>query len=414
MPQEPRGDRVRVALVCERYPPDPVCGGIGTYAHVLATGLAAAGHQVTVLARTDRPPYTSTVSGVEVRRLRARSIPLPGPLHRRLERAQALFEWALAVRGEVRSLARQARIDVVEAPEYLAQSVLVARRLPVVVKLHTPTYLCDRLNGSPAGNTSADNALGYRAERAAARRATLVTSPSAALLADVAADWGLDPAAAVVVPNPLDLDGYDRGPSARATDEILYVGRLEPRKGVEVLAAAMAEVRLDHPAAVLRLVGGDVPLAGRGLMSEVIRDRVAGAGPGDGAPPVVHTDEVQRSALPAIYARAPIAAVPSIYENFPYTCLEAMAAGCAVVGSSTGGIPEIITDGVDGLLVPPGDPAALAVALDRLLGDAGLRARLGEAARATVRRRFSVEAVTAATVDAYRLAGERHAGATRS
>jgi glycosyltransferase involved in cell wall biosynthesis len=94
--------------------------------------------------------------------------------------------------------------------------------------------------------------------------------------------------------------------------------------------------------------------------------------------------------------------VPSLYENFPYTCLEAMACGCAVIASAVGGIPEIITNEVDGVLVPPGSPEALAGAILRLLSDPMLRRRLGERARATISARFNREAICAQTVQAYR------------
>lgn len=73
--------------------------------------------------------------------------------------------------------------------------------------------------------------------------------------------------------------------------------------------------------------------------------------------------------------------------------LEAMAAGCATVASTVGGIPEVLVDGENGLLVPPGDAAALAAALARLLDDAGLRERLGDSARRTVEQQYSPEAV---------------------
>jgi len=70
---------------------------------------------------------------------------------------------------------------------------------------------------------------------------------------------------------------------------------------------------------------------------------------------------VPRMSLPDLYRSAAVCVVPSLYENLPYTCLEAMACGCATIGSNVGGIPEIITDGVDGRLVPPADADGLAV-----------------------------------------------------
>jgi glycosyltransferase involved in cell wall biosynthesis len=116
---------------------------------------------------------------------------------------------------------------------------------------------------------------------------------------------------------------------------------------------------------------------------------------------VEFTGPVDRDRLPALYASAAVCLIPSLYENFPYTCLEAMACGCAVVASAVGGIPEIITDQVDGLLVPPACPEALAAAVSRLLSDPPLRRQLGAQARSNVCNRFSRRVICAETVRAY-------------
>jgi glycosyltransferase involved in cell wall biosynthesis len=83
--------------------------------------------------------------------------------------------------------------------------------------------------------------------------------------------------------------------------------------------------------------------------------------------------------------------LPSYAEGLPMSLLEAMAAGCAVVATRVGGIPDLVTDGVDGLLVPPGDPDALAAALLRVLHDRAFAERLGNAARETIANRYAVE-----------------------
>ena len=86
--------------------------------------------------------------------------------------------------------------------------------------------------------------------------------------------------------------------------------------------------------------------------------------------------------------------MPSLWEGLPLALLEAMHAGTAIVASRTSGIPEAITDGVDGLLTPPGDEVALRDALVRLLPDASERARLGAAALARARSKFSLDRMT--------------------
>ena len=88
-------------------------------------------------------------------------------------------------------------------------------------------------------------------------------------------------------------------------------------------------------------------------------------------------------------------------EGSPLAILEYMAAGCAIVATRVGGIPDMIHDGVEGLLVPPGDPVALAVSIGELAGDPTRRAELGRAARERQAQDFSLSAVVSQTVELY-------------
>jgi glycosyltransferase involved in cell wall biosynthesis len=105
--------------------------------------------------------------------------------------------------------------------------------------------------------------------------------------------------------------------------------------------------------------------------------------------------------LAPLYERAAVVAVPSHREGFGVACAEAMAHGRPVVASAVGGLLDLVVDGETGLLVPPRDVAALRAALERLLGDANLRRRLGDAGRERVREHFSWAPVTDRTVEAY-------------
>jgi glycosyltransferase involved in cell wall biosynthesis len=105
----------------------------------------------------------------------------------------------------------------------------------------------------------------------------------------------------------------------------------------------------------------------------------------------------QREDIPNLLAAADVFAMPSLWEGLPLALLEAMLAGRPIVASRISGIPEAVTDDVEGLLSTPGDIESLRQALGRLLSDSALRTRLGAAARARARREFTVEAM----VDAY-------------
>jgi glycosyltransferase involved in cell wall biosynthesis len=106
--------------------------------------------------------------------------------------------------------------------------------------------------------------------------------------------------------------------------------------------------------------------------------------------------------LARLYGEAEVAVVPSLYEGFSLPAIEAMSCGVAVVATTGGALPEVVgNDGETGLLVPPDDPGALAVAIGRLMDDAGLRARLGAAGRQRVVSRFTWQVTAAGTAECY-------------
>jgi glycosyltransferase involved in cell wall biosynthesis len=159
------------------------------------------------------------------------------------------------------------------------------------------------------------------------------------------------------------------------------VARLEPEKGHRHLIEAMPAILAGAPDTWLAVVGEGSSVGSlRELASALaVSDRVIFTG--------------RREDVSALTADLTVAVLPSLREAQGISILEAMARRVPVVASDVGGIPEVITSGVDGVLVPPADPAALAAAVLELLGNEALRRRIGEAGYATVRDRFSIDAM---------------------
>lgn len=402
-----RPQTLRICLISEEYPPETGWGGIGTYTYNLAGGLAQLGHRVHVISRGWGEPSSARVQGVELHRV---CVPEPSWrwgtwfINMQLPECRYVALWNLAVRRTIAEIIDREGLDLIEAPEYHAQglaSSLFQGGVPVIVRLHTPSYLCREVNGVSFGGSRWDTLFTEQAERWLARRAALVTSPSRALATDVARRWRMDPDAIRVIPNPIDDQLFCPPPSPSERPNIIFVGRLERRKGVQTLIEAMPIVHAAFPQARAILVGSDHASAPDGGSMKAHLQRCAKAsGMPEGV--VQFMGAVDRSALPAIYGSAQVCVIPSLYENFPYTCLEAMACGCAVVASRVGGIPEIATDGIDGVLIEAGDAPALARAILGLLKDNSHRQRLGSRARQTVCSRFSRDATTAQTLRVYR------------
>jgi glycosyltransferase involved in cell wall biosynthesis len=156
---------------------------------------------------------------------------------------------------------------------------------------------------------------------------------------------------------------------------IAFVGRLTRDKGAYDLVEALALLRAWEPAVRVELAGdGDVDSLVRHARSFGVADRLLVRG------------WCTRPQLERMLSRAGLFVLPSHVEGLPMSLLEAMAAGCPVVATRVGGIPDVVDDGANGLLVPAGDPTALAAAIARLLAHPALGGRLARNARATVAR----------------------------
>jgi glycosyltransferase involved in cell wall biosynthesis len=233
--------------------------------------------------------------------------------------------------------------------------------------------------------------------RMTARLADAVIAPSRATALELARDYGS--VVRAVIPNgvlaPAAGPPSDHVRSIETESTVLYVGRLRTRKAVAVLLEAMSVLAARRPD--LRLV-----IAGDGEQGPALRRRAA--------LPDLHgrvdfAGALPREAIADWYRRAAVLCLPSTYEGFPVTIVEAMAAGLPVVATRVAGVPEAVDDGRTGLLVPPEDVSALAAALDRLLEDLDLRRRMGRAAQAEFERRFTIGVVADAHLALYEKLG---------
>jgi phosphatidylinositol alpha-1,6-mannosyltransferase len=271
-----------------------------------------------------------------------------------------------------------------------------ARRLPFVVSLKG--VIADELTNE-SGLTRALLSIQARWERANARRADVVIAPSR-YSADVARrEYGVGKIA--VVPEPIELDRWTAlfaaaAPLPRAGATILCVARMYPRKRIGDLLEAAALLR--H-----RISGVRVRIVGKGPQWEDVVGLHATLGLGE---TVTLLGDVSRERLAEEYVSADLFCLPSVQESLGIVFLEAMAAGLPVVGCRAAAIPEVVQDGVTGVLAPPRDPAGLAAALEAMLADPERARAMGEAGRRAVAA-YTPERVAAGLLEAVRLGLER-------
>ena len=227
--------------------------------------------------------------------------------------------------------------------------------------------------------------------RSALRRADLVFAPSR-FTAEQAMRWaGLD-REPTIVPHAVP-PGVQPRRAAPVAGRVLAVARLEPHdryKGIDTLIEAWPKVLVSHPDAELVIAGDG---ADRGRLERLAVDRSR-----DGR--IRFTGRVGDEALQELYRTAELFALPTSAtvgpnaagEGFGLVFLEAAAAGLPVVAGRSGAVPEVVEDGLTGLLVDPADPDAVAKAIATLLGNRELRTRMGRAARSRARERFSYDA----------------------
>jgi hypothetical protein len=356
---------MRIALLSDNYPGRGDAGGIGTYTRVVARCLGRLGHDVHVFAGGGE--------GVDVEAGVTRHLVAP-------------VGDASAIGRMVESAAAQSGpFDVLETPEFRALGAVAAGRRDVARRLTV------RLHG-------AETILGHRPdmwqdrpenpELALTCAADVVTAPTLAAVQMTDDAWGTRLRAhAVIVPNP----GPDVVPSTdrRPRYDVAFFGRLEPRKGVDVLADVLAGV--GRPLSVV-VAGADHPwgddLTGLGLL------RSSGA-------TVTYLGVLDHHDVMATLAQARVAVVPSRRESFGLTLLEAMTAGVPAVASDIPAFGELVgtSDGV--ALLPLAEPAAWSAQIRRLLDDP---AYAQEAARGAQLRAqdFSPASVTQALLEAWR------------
>lgn len=393
-----------LVFVSRDFPPGHN-GGIATFNKDLAEALAAKGNLVHVITQSPDINRVDFENGVWVHRMASRDIPRSEAAVAR-NVPQSIWNWSATAFEEVERIGTHHPVDVVEAPIWDCEGIafLLARQWPLVTSLQTTLrFFLDHhpeLESNPDWMRTHGTPM-LALERELIGQSDLLRSISSAIRKDIEAAYGCsipDERVCIAHLGMPDLAPSQRKPASDDAVEILFVGRLEPRKGIDVLLEAIPEVLRQFPNATLRIVGDDtLPIPGqrktyketflRSALDKTLIGRV-------------HFDgRVSDAQLLAAYEACDVFVAPSRFESFGLIFLEAMRAGKPVVGCAAGGMPELIEDGQSGYLVPPGDAAALGQALMVLAGSKEKRRQMGERGRMRFLTSFTSEAMAQRSVE---------------
>lgn len=396
---------MKIALLSFEYPPETGFGGIGTYTWYQARALVKLGHEVHVLAGATQPKQLSYSEhdGVSVFRFRDSSRLMWGVQQVekfRLWWTKNRLENALSMYSGLRQLLREHRYDLVEMPECGAEGMLINHlvRVPTLIKFHSPSRLIMQFYDVRRADVTCCSFL----EQLGIRGAGLFSSCSQFLADEAREKLGLRRPIRVI-PNGIDLELFDAGeavdfrkmhgiPADRPM--IFFSGRMERRKGIHLCKEIVASLLERHEAAFV--------FAGQDLFDYMQGELLPYWNSLSMRGSVHYLGKLNLRDVRSCLRQTDIFLLPSLWENCPYSCLEAMASRCAIVGSNQGGVPELIRDGENGLLAPAEDVPAFIACLERLLVDRALRERLGAAARRTVEESFTDVAIARRSVDYYR------------
>ncbi len=380
---------MNICLISREYPTDDHLGGIGTYTEKTARAMAGLGHDVHVITET----YAGKPSGIE-----------HGVHVIRLNEPKVRPRLVVRSRQVAQAIARLPRPpDIVQACEWQAEGFWYAmrggRRSKLVTRLATPGFLVDQFNYSarftkPSRPIDVARARAVEwVERLQTARSDAIISPTMALADIVCERWRIPRERAAIIRTGVDFAGryaFEAHPlpeSLQNKQYMLYFGRLEERKGVHILAEALNGVLDAFPHMHMAFVGLDMGHNGQPMRAFIEernprhKDRL------------LFYPRLPHKNLYPVLQHAEVAVLPSLWENLANTCLEALDMGVPVIATRGCGFGEVIDDGRNGLLVPPGDALALEQAMASILRDGARLIEMRAEAKASAAS-FSLETVT--------------------
>jgi glycosyltransferase involved in cell wall biosynthesis len=386
---------MHIVFVSREYIPSLRGGGIATYVRNVAEALVTVGHKVTVIRASDdtRLSNDETINDVHVISLSGGDFVIPAiegqALLKKFRGIYRFYSYRKKIRKAIDSLTG---IDVIEVPEFGAEGLyLQDMNIPVICRLHTPALL-NRLDSSIM-KLSVKNFYFYFQgikEVTLLKKQKYITSCSRSLAEWIEKYAGIDKKRIDVIYNPVvDIDLKITNNVFTGSNRILFAGTVVEEKGVLDLFEA-GKLLADNSLFSMELAGN------KGKAGEMLdNQRISYKW-------LKILGKLPHEQLMRKYQDASVVCFPSWWNNFPMVCIEAMMCGAIVIGSSSGGMSEIITDGKDGFLLEPRNPRKWADKIKEVFAlPPDERSRISQNAQKTIRKKFSMEAILPQMVEYY-------------
>ncbi|MDR1241339.1 MAG: glycosyltransferase [Deltaproteobacteria bacterium] len=402
-----------IVLLCRNF---TQTGGIPTFTRDLAEALAKLGRSTHVLIEGDaQRTWAYEQNSFQVHELPAGNQPLSVAASKNRVPGK-LWSWSAAALAECRRIHKSEPVQVVEAPIWNCEGIafLLHGSWPLVTSLHTTLFSVLKSDLAELFDKtwmSYHVAPMLQLERELMLASDAVRANSRGVIAAIESDYALafNPARIMVIPHglrTLPVQAEQIGDGGKVN--ILFVGRFEARKGIDLLLEVLPGLLETYPRVSFTLAGEHNQEGGRLLgeaddtpYAEAFLEKYRGA---PWLSRVHFPGKIPDDELLAAYDNCDLFCGPSRFESFGLIFLEAMRAGKAVIACNTGGMPEIVTPGENGLLIPPGNAQALAEALAWMIERPEDRKRMGQTGRRIFEERFTAGRMAEKSLELYTLA----------
>lgn len=375
-------------------------GGIASYVKEIAIGLLTNGHQVTVICASDdtRLEYNENENGINIIRLSGGDFVIPylESKFATLKKFRVFYRFYSYRKKIKRKLLSLSDVDIVEVAEFGAEGLFLnSIQIPVVCRLHTPSLLDRSTAGFRKFNLKLlpEYWVGLH-ENYLIRHSKHITSCSDSLKNWCVKNININESSIETIYNPINLKTWDNISDTleKMDNSILFVGTVAKSKGIRDLIDACLILR-DHGIYMMLKIVGSSGDYGKNLEKEVFNN---------GYDWCSFIGQVNHTELEQIYKENIISCFPSWWEAMGLVCTEAMYSGSIVIGSNSGGMSEIVTEGIDGFLVEPRSPELLAKKIKTVLELSQEEKNIiANNAKKTVEKRFSDHIIIDQMVDYY-------------